>query len=196
LVIATILSAQCTDGRVNQVTPHLFRRYKTAADFAGAQPLELEKIIHSTGFYRAKARHIIGCATGIVTRFGGEVPKTLEELTTLPGVGRKTANVVLGMAFGMPGLVVDTHVRRVSRRLGWTKSNHPDQIEADLCLLIPRAKWTTGSHRILLHGRHVCVARKPRCATCQLADLCPSAVVVGWGEGVDTLVLARLPILW
>jgi len=174
LLVATILSAQCTDRQVNQVTPSLFRYAATAKSLAVADSVRLERIIHSTGFYRAKTRHIVGCARGIVERFQGKVPETISELTTLPGVGRKTANVVLGVAFGQPAVVVDTHVRRVARRLKWTRSNNPNQIETDLCRLMPKSKWTDGSSRLLLHGRHICMARRPQCDSCVLFDLCPA----------------------
>jgi len=172
--VATILSAQCTDRRVNQVTPVLFQYAATPEALLAADPSRLEAIIRSTGFYRAKAKNIVGCARHIVERFHGEVPDTIEELTTLPGVGRKTANVVLGMAFGRPAVVVDTHVRRVTRRLKWTRENDPDNIEADLCRLMPKSQWTAGSSRLLLHGRHTCTARAPHCSSCVLFDLCPA----------------------
>lgn len=174
LLIATILSAQCTDARVNQVTPILFRRYSTPADLAQADREELASIIRPTGFFKSKAKSILGCAKAIMARFGGEVPQSMEALVTLPGVGRKTANVVLGSAFGKPAVVVDTHVRRVSNRLKWTRSDDPDQIEIDLGRLLPEEKWTSGSHRLLLHGRYICVARQPRCLECPLFDLCPA----------------------
>lgn len=174
LLIATILSAQCTDARVNQVTPILFRRFATPAALAGADPGEVESIIRSTGFFKSKAKSILGCAKAVVERFGGEVPGSMEALVTLPGVGRKTANVVLGGAFGKPAIVVDTHVRRVSNRLKFTRSEDPDQIEIDLGNFIPEEEWTIGSHRILLHGRYLCLARRPRCLECPLFDLCPA----------------------
>lgn len=174
LLVATILSAQCTDRRVNQVTTILFRYAATPEALQVADPVRLEEIIHSTGFYLAKAKHLLGCARGIVERFDGEVPETISELTTLPGVGRKTANVVLGVAFGQPAVVVDTHVRRVTQRLKWTRSNDPNKIEADLCRLMPKSKWTAGSSRLLLHGRHTCTARAPHCGGCVLFDLCPA----------------------
>jgi len=183
LLIATILSAQCTDARVNQVTPVLFRRYSTPADLAKADREELEGIIRPTGFFKSKAKSILGCATAIVERFGGEVPRSMEALVTLPGVGRKTANVVLGNAFGQPAVVVDTHVRRVANRLKFTRSEDPDQIEIDLSRLMPEEKWTGGSHRILLHGRYLCVARRPRCPECPLFDLCPAEAEKKGGEG-------------
>lgn len=174
LLIATILSAQCTDVRVNQVTPALFERYATPAALAKADREEVESIIRTTGFFKSKAKSIIGCAAEIVDRFGGAVPENMEALVTLPGVGRKTANVVLGSAFGRPAVVVDTHVRRVANRLKWTRSSDPDQIEADLGRLMPPQEWTMGSHRLLLHGRYICVARNPRCPECPLFDLCPA----------------------
>jgi len=172
LLVATILSAQCTDDRVNRVTPPLFAVYRTPADFASADLDMLERLIKSTGFFRAKARHLIACGRAVVERFGGQVPRTMEELVTLPGVGRKTANVLLGNAFGQPAIVVDTHVTRVARRLGLTRSADPVRIELDLQDAIPRARWTTGSHHLLLHGRYVCVARRPRCESCALYALC------------------------
>ena len=177
LLVATILSAQCTDARVNLVTPALFARYRTAKDFATADPAELESFIRSTGFYRNKARHIIGCVAALVERFGGEVPRTLGELAGLPGVGRKTANVVLGDAFDTPGITVDTHVGRLSRRLGWTRFRDPVKVERVLMKLIPQASWTAVSHQLILHGRQVCHARKPKCDECPLADLCPKVGV-------------------
>jgi len=173
LLIATILSAQCTDRRVNQVTPVLFQYAATPETLRAADLGHIETIIHSTGFYRAKAKNIVGCARGIVERFHGKVPDTIEELTLLPGVGRKTANVVLGVAFGQPAVVVDTHVRRVAQRLKWSRANDPDKIETDLCRLMPKSQWTAGSSRLLLHGRHTCTARAPHCVGCVLFDLCP-----------------------
>lgn len=180
LLVATVLSAQCTDKRVNSVTPELFAQYPTAYDYASANPQDIEDIIHPLGFYRAKTQHIIGLGTALVQRFHGEVPHTMEELVTLPGVGRKTANVVLGNAFNTPGLPVDTHVIRVSGRLhwrsGWTKTTaDPVKIEQELCALFPPEEWTNVSHRLILHGRAICHARKPDCAHCPLADTCPSA---------------------
>ncbi len=173
LLVATILSAQCTDARVNKVTSVLFKTYYTPSHFLKLSGGQLEKIIHSTGFYRSKAKSILGAAQKIDTLFGGQVPKTMEALTTLPGVGRKTANVVLGHAFGLPGMVVDTHVRRVANRLKFTQSNNPDQIEKDLCSLMPQSEWTDAGSRLLLHGRHVCRARTPLCMQCPLFNLCP-----------------------
>lgn len=188
LLVATVLSAQCTDVRVNQVTPAVFARYRTAADYAGADRAELEGLIHSTGFYRAKANSIIGLADRIVTRFGGEVPRTLEELVTLPGVGRKTANVILGNAFGIPGLPVDTHVGRLARRLGWTVQEDPVRIEHELGAMFPRRDWTALSHHLIFHGRRVCHSRRPACGACPVAALCPS---FGVGE-TDPGLAARL----
>jgi len=172
LLVATILSAQCTDQRVNQVTPALFSKYRSARDYAQAVPGELEALIRSTGFFKSKARNVIACGGALVERFGGEVPDTMEALVALPGVGRKTANVILGNAFGTPGVVVDTHVKRVSQRLGLSGTDDPDRIEADLQRLIPRALWTSGSQRLLLHGRYVCLARVPKCEQCALYAEC------------------------
>jgi endonuclease-3 len=172
LLIATILSAQCTDQRVNQVTPALFRRYRTAGDYANADPAELERLIKSTGFFKSKAKNIIGCCRTLIKDFAGHVPDTMEALVTLPGVGRKTANVVLGNHFGKPALVVDTHVIRVSQRLGLSASDDPERIEEDLQRLMPPDEWTIGSQRILLHGRYVCLARKPKCQDCGIYTLC------------------------
>ena len=173
LLIATILSAQCTDERVNKVTPGLFARYPDAAAFAAVPQAELEVAIRSTGFYRNKARAIRECCADIVQKFGGMVPRTMPELLTLRGVGRKTANVVLGNAFGIPGIVVDTHVHRLSHRLGLTRENDPVKIEFALMEIIPKEKWTLFSHWLILHGRQVCIARKPRCSICNLAPHCP-----------------------
>ncbi len=172
LLVATILSAQCTDERVNQVTPNLFARYHTADDFANANQVELELLIKSTGFFKSKARNLIGCGKTLVTTFDGKIPESMEELTTLPGVGRKTANVILGSFFGEPAVVVDTHVKRVANRLDLTTSQDPTKIEEDLQSLIPQSQWTLGAQRILLHGRHVCQARKPQCDKCVLYDEC------------------------
>ena len=173
LLVATILSAQCTDARVNLVTPALFARFPTAPAMADADPAELEALIRSTGFFRAKAKGILGSARAFVRDHAGAVPRTMEELVELPGIGRKTANVVLGDAFGIPGITVDTHVGRLSRRLGMTKHADPVKVESALNRLIAQADWTIASHRIILHGRSVCTARKPNCARCTLADLCP-----------------------
>jgi endonuclease III len=173
LLIATILSAQCTDERVNQVTPALFARYADAAAFAGAARADLEAMVRPTGFYRNKAKAIQACCADIVARHGGEVPRTLEELTSLHGVGRKTANVVLGSAFGVPGVVVDTHVGRLAKRMGLTRESDPVRVEFALMPIVPREKWSLFSHWLILHGRRVCVARKPRCSICPLAPHCP-----------------------
>lgn len=176
LLVATILSAQSTDARVNLVTPELFRKYPSPEALADAKLTELEKNIHSTGFYRNKAKSLLGAATAIVEHHGGVVPDSLEELVRLPGVGRKTANVVLGNAFGKnEGIVVDTHVGRVARRLGFAKDDDAAKVEQDLMNLAPRRLWTKLSHLLILHGREVCEARKPQCESCDLADLCPSA---------------------
>ncbi len=172
LLVATILSAQCTDERVNQVTPNLFARYRTAEDFANADQVEVELLIKSTGFFKSKARHLIGCGKSLVTQFQGEIPQSMDELTTLPGVGRKTANVILGSYFGEPAVVVDTHVKRVANRLDLTTDQDPTKIEEDLQWLMPKSQWTLGTQRILLHGRHVCQARTPHCGQCLLYDDC------------------------
>lgn len=177
LLVATILSAQCTDARVNLVTPALFKRFQTVHDFANADLPELERYIQSTGFFRAKAKNIKECCAGIVERFGGEVPGRLEDLVTLPGVGRKTANVVLGDCFDVPGITVDTHVGRLSRRMGLTVHEDPVKVEQDLMNLIPKKDWTTFSHRMIFHGRQVCHARKPGCSRCPLHDVCPKVGV-------------------
>lgn len=182
LIVATVLSAQCTDKRVNKVTPPLFKRYKTAKAFAAAPIEDLEDLIFQTGFYRAKARHIKGLATKLVKEFNGAVPATLEELITLPGVGRKTANVVLGHAFDIPGITVDTHFGRLSRRFGWTTSKDPVKVEHEVGVLIPQKEWTNLSQRMIWHGRRICHSRKPACGACPLAKLCPS---FGIGE-MDT----------
>lgn len=173
LLVATILSAQCTDVRVNQVSPLLFRRYPDARAYAEADFDELASVIRSTGFYRAKAKSLIGAAQVLLARHQGEVPQQMEELTRLPGVGRKTANVVLGNAFGIPGMVVDTHVKRVSFRLGWTSQTDPVKIEDDLCRLLPRQKWTHTSHLLIFHGRQICKAPTPWCSSCPVFTLCP-----------------------
>ncbi|MHA3771385.1 endonuclease III [Verrucomicrobiota bacterium sgz303538] len=179
LLIATILSAQCTDKRVNMVTPALFARCRTARDYAEIPPEELETLVQTTGFFRSKAKNIRTCCANLVSMHGGEVPRTMPELTALAGVGRKTANVVLGNAFGInEGIVVDTHVQRLSKRLGLTKQTDPVKIEADLVKLIPRAYWTLWSHWLIFHGRRRCYARKPDCAGCELQHLCPSAFKV------------------
>lgn len=172
LLVAVMLSAQCTDARVNEVTANLFRKYKSAQDYAAADPAVLEQEIRSTGFYRNKARSIIACCKKLVADFHGEVPRTLEELTTLPGVGRKTANMVLGNAFGVPGIAVDTHVLRVSQRLGLAHSDDPLAVEQALMQQIPREKWTAFGNALILHGRETCTARKPRCRECVLRAVC------------------------
>jgi endonuclease-3 len=178
LLIATILSAQCTDVRVNLVTPALFARFSTAKDFAEADSRELESAIQSTGFFRNKAKNIKECCRIIVDRFGSEVPGNLEDLVQLPGVGRKTANVVLGNCFETPGITVDTHVGRLSRRMGLTVLDDPVKVEHDLMRLIPKKEWTIFSHRMILHGRQVCFARNPNCAECALASFCPKVGVI------------------
>lgn len=172
LLIATILSAQCTDQRVNQVTPPLFRRYTQAADYAKAVPAELETMIMPTGFYKSKARSLIGTGKMLLERFGGKVPQTMEELVQLPGVGRKTANVLLGNCFDQPAVVVDTHVKRVAHRLGLTESEDPEVIEQDLQKVMPLEQWTPGSELLLLHGRYVCVAKRPKCEQCPIYTEC------------------------
>jgi len=178
LAVATILSAQTTDERVNAVTPELFRRYPDVRALAGAAQEEVEEIVRSTGFFRNKARNIIGFARGVVAEHGGEVPRTMAELTPLPGVGRKTANVVLGNAFGVDeGVVVDTHVGRLSRRLGFSREESPEKVEAHLMDLFPRERWTLLSHLLIWHGRRVCDARRPRCEACVVSHLCPSSRV-------------------
>jgi len=177
LLIATILSAQCTDVRVNMVTPALFERYRDAAAYAAADTKELETAIQSTGFFRNKARSILACCKALVEKHGGQVPGTLEELIPLAGVGRKTANVILGNAFNVAGITVDTHVGRVSRRLGLTKEEDPVKVEFALMELVPKKDWTMFSHRLIFHGRRVCHARKPLCSECALATLCPKVGV-------------------
>ena len=178
LLVATMLSAQTTDVRVNMVTEKLFEKYRTAADYAGADPAELEADIRPTGFYRNKARSLQGMARALLDEHGGEVPRTMAGLVSLPGVGRKTANVVLGNAFGVDeGVVVDTHVRRVSRRLGLTAEKDPEKIEQDLLGVVPEGERTLFSHLLILHGRRVCKARKPDCPGCVLNDICPSSTV-------------------
>ena len=188
LLVATILSAQSTDKRVNLVTPTLFARYPTAADYAAADRDELEKIIQSTGFFRNKATSLIGLGQALCERFGGEVPRRMKDLVTLPGVGRKTANVVLGNAFGIPGITVDTHFGRLARRFGWTTQHRPGQGRAGRGCAVPRKEWTILSHRLIWHGRRICHARKPACGACALARLCPS-----YGEGpTDPAAAAKL----
>jgi endonuclease-3 len=188
LSVATILSAQCTDKRVNEVTPALFRRYRSAADYAGADVAELEEMIRSTGFFRNKTKSIMGLGRALVERFDGDVPNNLADLVSLPGFGRKTANVVLGNAFGIPGLTIDTHFGRLARRFAWTENTDPVKVEADVAALIPAAEWTILSHRVIWHGRRVCFARKPACGACPLARLCPA-----YGEGpTDPVIAAAL----
>jgi endonuclease III len=188
LAVATILSAQCTDKRVNEVTPAVFSRYRTAADYAAADRAELEALIRPTGFFRNKTTSIIGLGQGLCERFRGEVPARLADLVTLPGIGRKTANVVLGNAFGVPGITVDTHFGRLARRFGWTDSDDPVKIEHEVGALFERRDWTMLSHRVIFHGRRRCHSRKPACGACSLARLCPS-----YGEGpTDPVVAAAL----
>jgi len=175
LLIATILSAQCTDKRVNMVTKDLFKKYKSAADWVDADLKDIESDIRSTGFFRNKAINIKGACARIVEHYGGKVPGTMDELLTLPGVGRKTANCVLGDAFGIPGITCDTHVIRLSRRLGLSENSDPVKLEFDLAEIVPRANWTAFSHLIITHGRNVCMARKPDCPNCPVAKYCPSA---------------------
>ena len=176
LLVATILSAQCTDARVNLVTKDLFRKYRTAGDYAAADPAVFEQEIRSTGFFRNKTKSVIGMAQALVERFEGAVPDSMEQLTTLPGVGRKTANVVLGNAFGKDeGIVVDTHVARIGKLLGLTRQTDPVKIELDLMKVVPKKRWTLFPHLLIHHGRAVCVARKPRCEICPLTQLCPSS---------------------
>jgi endonuclease-3 len=174
LAVATILSAQTTDVRVNLTTPVLFAKYRTAADYAGADRAELETILKPTGFFRAKTSSLIGLGQGLLERFDGELPRTLDELVTLPGIGRKTANVVLGNAFGIPGITVDTHFGRLVRRFGWTTEEDPVRVEHAVGALFPRSDWTMLSHRLIFHGRRVCHSRKPACGACTLATLCPA----------------------
>jgi len=174
LLVATVLSAQTTDKRVNEVTPALFARYRTAADYAGAERAALEEMIRPTGFFRAKTDSLIKLGQALVERYDGEVPRRLEDLVTLPGVGRKTANVVLGNAFGVPGITVDTHFGRLSRRFGWTTSDDPVKVEHEVGALFPKKEWTVLSHRLIWHGRRVCHSRKPACGACVVARWCPS----------------------
>lgn len=173
LLVATVLAAQCTDKRVNMTTPGLFARYPDAAAFASANPGELEEMLHPLGFFRAKTQSVIGLSKALMERFGGEVPPRLADLVTLPGVGRKTANVVLGNAFDVPGITVDTHFGRLSRRLGWTSETDPVKVEAEVGSLFPKKDWTMLSHRLIWHGRRICHARKPDCAHCPVLQWCP-----------------------
>jgi len=174
LLVAAILSAQTTDRKVNEVTRVLFSRYHTAADYAAAHRAELEKVIEPTGYFRAKAKTLISLGEALCDRFGGEVPNSVEELVALPGVGRKTANMVLGDAFGKPRIVVDTHFARLARRFRWTAQTDPDKIEQEVATLLPRQEWTVASHRVIWHGRRVCHARRPACGACRVARWCPS----------------------
>jgi endonuclease-3 len=188
LLVATVLSAQCTDQRVNAVTPELFRRYPDAAAYAGADRLEIEALIAPTGFFRQKAKTLQALGQALCARYGGEVPGRLADLVTLPGVGRKTANVVLGDAFGVPGITVDTHLGRLARRFGWTENTDPEKVEADLMVLFARKDWTQMSHRVIWHGRRRCHARRPACGACPVARWCPA-----FGEGpTDPVEAARL----
>lgn len=177
LVIATILSAQTTDKMVNSITPTLFKAYPRPPDLAAADPADVERIIKPTGFFRAKTRAIIGCARALVERFDGEVPARMQDLTTLPGIGRKTANVILGVGFGIPGFPVDTHVNRLANRLRLVATRDPEKIETYVCSMVPSREWTGLSLRLILHGRRVCEARRPRCESCVLNDYCPSSTV-------------------
>lgn len=204
LAVATILSAQCTDKRVNETTPTLFNRYPSAAHYAAADRDELEELVRSTGFYRNKAAALMGLGAALVERFGGEVPHTLAELVTLPGIGRKTANVILGNAFGVPGITVDTHLGRLARRWGWTEHEDPVKVEQAIAELIPRRDWTMMSHRAIFHGRRVCHSRRPACGVCPLAGDCPSyglgpteagiaAALLRGPEAPHLLAMAGLP---
>jgi endonuclease-3 len=190
LLVATVLSAQCTDKRVNQVTPGLFRRFGTPRRMVGAQIQEIEELIRSVGFFHIKARNIQALSEQLVTRYDGKVPAALEELVTLPGVGRKTANVVLGHAFGIPGLTVDTHFGRLSRRFGWSTSQDPVKVERDVQALIPESEWTNLSQRLIWHGRRICHSRKPACGACPLAKLCPS-YGIGETDKIKALKLVK-----
>jgi len=180
LLLATILAAQCTDERVNLVTKDLFKKYRTAEDYARADQGKFEGEIRSTGFYHNKARSIIQCCQKLVSQFQGQVPQTLEELTSLPGVGRKTANIILGNAFGKQAIAVDTHVKRVSNRLAWSKASAPDKIEFELMEVMPPDRWTLACHQLVFHGRRVCVAQKPRCSACPVAKYCPKIGVASY----------------
>jgi endonuclease-3 len=188
LLVATVLSAQCTDKRVNQTTPALFKKYPNPKKVAKADLKDIQKLVKSTGFFRAKAKNIKGLSNKIMEEFDGDVPSNLEDLITLPGVGRKTANVVLGHAFGIPGITVDTHFGRLSRRFGWSKQNDPVKVEFEVSELIAEKEWTNLSQRMIWHGRRVCHARKPACGACPLAKLCPS---YGIGE-IDPIKAKRL----
>lgn len=173
LLVATILSAQCTDARVNLVTPHLFKQYRSAKDYAKADPATFEQEIRTTGFFRSKAKNIIACCQALHERFGGEVPRSMEELTTLPGVGRKTANILLYNAYGIPGFGVDTHVVRVTNRLGLVDTEDPEKIEETLCQVIPQDEWGEATHLVIFHGRRTCHAKQPGCPECSVRSLCP-----------------------
>jgi endonuclease III len=186
LLVAVILSAQNTERNTNQVTQVLFAQYRTAASYAAAEPAELERLIQTTGYYRVKAKTLIALGAALCDRFGGEVPGTLDAMVSLPGVGRKTANMVLGGAFGVPGIVVDTHVARLARRFGWTAQTVPDKIERDVAALLPRPEWTAASNRVTWHGRRVCHARTPACGACVIAHWCPS-----FGAGPTDAATAR-----
>jgi len=188
LLVATVLSAQCTDKRVNQTTPALFKKYPNPKKMAEADMRDIQRLIKSTGFYRAKAKNIKSLSSKMITEFDGKVPKKLEELITLPGVGRKTANVVLGHAFDIPGITVDTHFGRLSRRFGWSKSQNPVKVEFEVADLIPKKEWTNLSQRLIWHGRRICHSRKPACGACPLAKYCPS---FGVGE-MDPVKAARM----
>ncbi len=174
LVVATVLSAQTTDKRVNLTTPALFAKYPTPEDLAAAKPDDVEEILKPTGFFRAKTKSVMGLAAALRDRFGGQVPRKLEDMVTLPGVGRKTANVVLGNAYGIPGITVDTHFGRLSRRFGWTSSDDPVKVEAEVGALFPKSEWVMLSHRLIWHGRRICHSRRPACGACPVADWCPS----------------------
>jgi len=191
LLVATVLSAQCTDKRVNQTTPALFKKYKSIKKMASADQKDIERLIKSTGFFRAKAKNIKGLSQKIMVDFGGEVPDKLEQLITLPGVGRKTANVVLGHAFDIPGITVDTHFGRLSRRFGWTKENDPVKVEFEVAELIPEKEWTNLSQRMILHGRRVCHSRKPACGACSLSKLCPS-FGIGEADPIKAKLLVKV----
>ncbi|MGH3910946.1 MAG: endonuclease III [Pseudonocardiaceae bacterium] len=204
LAVATILSAQCTDKRVNETTPALFARYRTAADYAAADRAELEELIRPAGFYRNKTTALIGLGAALAERFDGELPRTLADLVTLPGIGRKTANVILGNAFGVPGITVDTHFGRLVRRWGWTEHDDPVKVEHEVGELIPKRDWTMLSHRVIFHGRRVCHSRRPACGVCPLAGDCPSygigptdpetaAALVRGPETAHLLAMAGLP---
>jgi endonuclease III len=174
LLVATVLSAQTTDKRVNLTTPVLFAKYPTPEDLAAANPEDVEEILKPTGFFRAKTKSVMGLSAALRDRFGGEVPQTLAEMVTLPGVGRKTANVVLGNAFGIPGITVDTHFGRLARRFGWTTSDDPVKVESEVGALFPKSEWVMLSHRLIWHGRRICHSRRPACGVCPVADWCPS----------------------